>query len=104
MVETRESEYQGLVFRVDNGDAVQDDAMEALTAIAQVTNPSAQAYHLSTIFPSSLSFFSWYASPLLLLPFPIRLLVLWSTMASAFMHHGMLSKQAAAACSKSADM
>ena len=36
MVETRESEYQGLVFRVDNGNAVQDDALEALTAIAQV--------------------------------------------------------------------
>lgn len=40
MVETRESEYQGLVFRVDNGNAVQDDALEALTAIAQVINLS----------------------------------------------------------------
>ena len=40
MVETRESEYQGLVFHVDNGDAVQDDAMEALTAIAQVSRPA----------------------------------------------------------------
>lgn len=47
MVETREGEYQGLVFHVDNGDAVQDDAMEALTAIAQVNTSSAHAKDVS---------------------------------------------------------
>lgn len=30
------SEYQGLLFQVDNGSAAQDDALQALTSIAQV--------------------------------------------------------------------
>ena len=34
------NEHQGLVFHVDNGSMSQDDAMQALTAIAQVSSPA----------------------------------------------------------------
>ena len=35
----RESSHQGLTFHVENGSVAQDDALEALASIAQVTAP-----------------------------------------------------------------
>lgn len=37
LVKSKESEHQGLVFHMDNGIAAQDDALDAIAAIAQVS-------------------------------------------------------------------
>ena len=38
LVKSKEREHQGLVFHVDNGSVAQDDALQALTAIAEVSS------------------------------------------------------------------
>lgn len=38
LVRSKEREHQGLVFHVDNASVAQDDALQALAAIAQVSN------------------------------------------------------------------
>ena len=37
LVKSKEREHQGLIFHMDNGSAAQDDALDAIAAIAQVS-------------------------------------------------------------------